>query len=68
MLKPGKKKLDEIFVMSEREFIQYLRESDSALQLTDSIQIINFDLGIKALYFHRDSTKPYKTRVFLRNV
>ena len=68
MLKPGRKKLDEIFMMSEKELMQYLKEIDNTLQLTDSIQILTSDLGIKALYFHQDSTKPYKTRVFLRNV
>ena len=54
--------------MSERELLEYLREMDNAIQVTDSIQIMTFEHGIKAHYYHKDSTKPYKTRVFLKDV
>lgn len=54
--------------MSERELSQYLRETDNTLQPTDSIKIMTFEHGVKAFYYHKDLQKPYKTRVFLKNV
>lgn len=54
--------------MSERELLEYLKETDNVLQSTDSIQIKPFEHGIKALYYHKDSPKPFKTRVYLKNV
>ena len=68
MLKPSRKRLDEVLKMSERELLEYPREIDNSIQVTDSIQIMTFEHGIKAHYFHKDSTKPYKTRVFLKDV
>lgn len=53
--------------MSERELIEYLRESDSSLQPTDVIKVVVFEHGTKAQYYHKDTVKPYKTRVFLKN-
>lgn len=54
--------------MSERDLLEYLKETDNVLQSTDSIQIKPFEHGIKALYYHKDSPKPFKTRVYLKNV
>ena len=68
MMSSNRKKIDEILKMSEKELLEYLRETDNSILVTDSIQIMTFEHGIKALYYHRDSTKPYKTRVFLKNV
>ncbi|MGI0102293.1 MAG: hypothetical protein ACREA7_06835 [Nitrosotalea sp.] len=67
-MKPSRKRIDEILSMSERELVQYLRETDNTLQPTDSIKIMTFEHGIKALYYHKDLPKPYKTRVFLKNI
>ena len=67
-MNPSRKRIDEILSMSERELSQYLRETDNTLQPTDSIKIMPFEHGIKALYYHKDIPKPYKTRVFLKNV
>ncbi|MGI0088250.1 MAG: hypothetical protein ACREBI_09895 [Nitrosotalea sp.] len=67
-MKPSRKRIDEILSMSERELGQYLRETDNTLQPTDSIKIMTFEHGIKALYYHKDLPKPYKTRVFLKNI
>lgn len=64
----SRKTIDEIFSMSERELLEYLKETDNVLQSTDSIQIKPFEHGIKALYYHKDSPKPFKTRVYLKNV
>ncbi|MFZ1076607.1 MAG: hypothetical protein WAN47_04155 [Nitrosotalea sp.] len=66
-MKPSRKRIDEILSMSERELSQYLRETDNTLQPTDSIKIMTFEHGVKALYYHKDLPKPYKTRVFLKN-
>lgn len=63
-----RKTIDEIFSMSERELIEYLKETDNALQSTDFIQIKPFEHGIKAMYYHKDSPKPFKTRVYLKNI
>ena len=68
MLKPSRKRIEEVLKMSERELLEYLREIDNSIQVTDSIQIMAFEHGVKALYYHKDSTKPYKTRVFLKDV
>ena len=64
----SRKTIDEIFSMSERELLEYLKETDNVLQSTDSIQIKPFEHGIKALYYHKDSPKPFKIRVYLKNV
>lgn len=68
MMNPGRKRLDEILRMSERDLLEYLRDMDNSILVTDSIQIITFEKGVKALYYHKDSIKPYKTRVFLKNI
>jgi hypothetical protein len=67
MLKPSRKRIEEVLRMSERELLEYLREIDNSIQVTDSIQIMAFEHGVKALYYHKDTTKPYKTRVFLKD-
>ena len=62
----GKRKLiNEIMKMSKEELYQYLRQEDSSIQSTDKIEMKPFEHGIKIFYFHKDSGKPYKTRVFL---
>ena len=68
MLSPGRKKIDEVLGMSQKEIAEYLRETDENLQPTDSIQILPFAHGIKALYYHTGSQKPFKTRVYLKNL
>jgi len=68
IMKSDKKRIAEILRMSERELLEYLRETDNSILVTDSIQIMTFEHGIKAIYHHKDSPKPYKTRVFLKDV
>lgn len=67
MMKSDRKRIVEILRMSERELLEYLRETDNSILVTDSIQIMAFEHGIKAIYYHKDSPKPYKTRVFLKD-
>jgi hypothetical protein len=61
----GRKKISEILKMSKEELYQYLRQEDSTIQSTDKIEMKPFEHGLKIFYFHKDSEKPYKTRVFL---
>ena len=68
MMSSNRKKIDEILKMSEKELLEYLRETDNSILVTDSIQIMTFEHGIKAIFYHKNSPKPYKTRVFLKNV
>ena len=60
-----RKRISEILKMSKDELYQYLRQEDSSIQSTDKIEMKPFEHGIKIFYFHKDSEKPYKTRVFL---
>ena len=60
-----RKRISEIMKMSKEELYQYLRQEDSSIQSTDKIEMKPFEHGIKIFYFHKDSEKPYKTRVFI---
>ncbi|HEV2192003.1 MAG TPA: hypothetical protein VGR54_00080 [Nitrosopumilaceae archaeon] len=62
------KPLDELLKMSKEELFEYLKESESSMQSTDSIEIVPFEHGTKILYYHKDQTKPYKTRAYLNKV
>ena len=60
-----RKRISEILKMSKDELYQYLRQEDSTILSTDKIEMKPFEHGLKIFYFHKDSEKPYKTRVFL---
>ena len=62
------KPLDELLKMSKEELLQYLKESESSMLSTDSVQIVPFEHGTKILYFHKDQMKPYKTRAYLNKI
>lgn len=61
----NRKRINEVMKMNKEELYQYLRQEDSAIQSTDKIEMKPFEHGIKIFYFHKDSEKPYKTRVYL---
>lgn len=62
----GKRKpISEIMKMSKEELYQHFRQEDESIQSTDIIDMKPFEHGIKIFYFHKDSEKPYKTRVYL---
>ncbi|MDE1876819.1 MAG: hypothetical protein KGH86_08365 [Thaumarchaeota archaeon] len=61
----NRKRISEIMKMSKEELYQYLRQEDNTIQSTDKIEMKPFELGIKIFYFHKDSEKPYKTKVYL---
>ena len=67
-MESSRKKIDEILKMSQKELLEYIRETDNLLQPTDTVQIVSFEHGVKALYYHKDSPKPFKTRVYLKDV
>ena len=62
----GKRKtINDIMKMSKEELYQHFRQEDQSIQSTDVIDMKPFEHGIKIFYFHKDSEKPYKTRVYL---
>lgn len=62
----GKRKpISEIMKMSKEELYQHFRQEDESIKSTDKIDMKPFEHGIKIFYFHKDSEKPYKTRVYL---
>ncbi|MDE1814753.1 MAG: hypothetical protein KGH87_06750 [Thaumarchaeota archaeon] len=61
----NRKRINEIMKMSKDELYQYLRQEDNTIQSTDKIEMKPFEHGIKIFYFHKDSEKPYKTKVYL---
>lgn len=63
----ARKKISEIMKMGKDELYQYFRQNDLSLQDTDIIEMKAFDHGLKIFYFHKDSKKPYKTRVYLNS-
>ena len=50
------------------ELFEYLRDYDSSLKSTDSIEILDFEYGVKILYYHKEGSKPYKTRIYLNKM
>jgi len=60
--------MDEIMKMKKDEFFNYLKEYDSLVKPTDSIEVVPFEHGIKELYYHRNQKKPYKTQVYLNKM
>jgi hypothetical protein len=50
------------------ELLEYLLDYDSSLKSTDSIEILDFEYGVKILYYHKEGSKPYKTRVYLNKM
>ncbi len=61
----NRKRIEEIMKMSKEELYQYLRREDNTIQESDKIEMKPFEHGIKIFYFHKDSEKPFKTRVYL---
>lgn len=61
----NRKPISEIMKMNKEELYQYLRQEDNTIQSTDKIEMKPFEHGMKIFYFHKDSEKPYKTKVYL---
>jgi hypothetical protein len=58
----------ELLRSNKEELFEYLRNYDSSLRSTDTIDVVNFEYGIKILYSHYEGSKPYKTRVYLNKM
>lgn len=67
-LKVPIKPMDEIMKMKKDELFNYLKEYDSLVKPTDSIEVVQFEHGVKIFYYHRNQKKPYKTQVYLNKI
>ena len=65
---PKIKPLGEILKMNKNELFEYLKESETSMQSTDSIEVVPFEHGTKVLFYHKNKDKPYKTRVYLTGI
>jgi hypothetical protein len=53
---------------NKAELFEYLRDYDTSLRSTDTIEVLHFEYGVKILYQHEEESKPYKTRVYLNKM
>jgi hypothetical protein len=51
--------------MNKEELFEYLKEYESSVKPTDSIEVVPFEHGTKIVYYHKNQRKPYKTQVYL---
>lgn len=58
----------ELLRSNKEQLFEYLRNYDTSLRSTDTIDVVNFEYGIKILYYHYEGRKPYKTRVYLNKM
>jgi len=61
-------KMIELLRRNKDELFEYLREFDSSLRSTDTIEVLDFEYGIKVLYYHNEGSKPYRNRVYLNKM
>lgn len=65
---PDIKTIELLQATDRDELFEYLKDYDSSLRSTDSIEILHFDYGIKMSYYRIGIGKPYKTRVYLNKM
>ncbi|MGC1933121.1 MAG: hypothetical protein WA667_29465 [Candidatus Nitrosopolaris sp.] len=65
---PNIKMIELLLRSNKEELFEYLRDYDSSLRSTDTIEVLHFEYGIKTLYYHNKGSKPYKTRVYLNKM
>lgn len=65
---PKRKPINELLSMSKEELHKYLLESEVSARETDRFEIAPFKNGTKILFFRKNETKPYKTRVYLNKM
>ncbi len=69
MLKvPKFKSMDELLKMNKEELFEYLKQYDSSVRPTDSVEVVPFEHGTKIKYYHKNERKPYRTQVFLDRI
>lgn len=61
-------KMIELLRRNKEELFEYLREFDSSLRSTDTIEVLDFEYGIKVLYYHNEGSKPYRNMVYLNKM
>jgi hypothetical protein len=61
-------KVIERLLSNNEELFEYLRDYDSSLRSTDTIEVLHFEYGTKILYCRKEASKPYKTRVYLNKM
>lgn len=60
--------IEHLLRTNKDKLFEYLIDFDSSLRSTDIIEVIHFEYGIKILYYHKEGSKPYKTRVYLNRM
>lgn len=65
LLKIPFKSMDDVLKMNKDQLFDYLKEYDTMVKPTDSIEVVPFEYGVKIVYYHRNQKKPYKTQVYL---
>ncbi len=60
--------MDELVKMNKEELFDYLKEYESSVKPTDSIEVVPFERGTKIVYYHKNQRKPYKTQVYLSKI
>jgi hypothetical protein len=65
---PKIKSTDELVKLNKEELFEYLKEYESSVKPTDSIEVVPFEHGTKIVYYHKNQRKPYKTQVYLTKI
>jgi hypothetical protein len=65
---PKIKSMDELVKLNKEELFEYLKEYESSVKPTDSIEVVPFEHGTKIVYYHKNQRKPYKTQVYLSKI
>jgi hypothetical protein len=60
--------MDELLKMNKEELFDYLKEYDSLVKPTDSIDVVPFEHGVKVIFYHKNQKKPYRTKVYLNKI
>jgi hypothetical protein len=61
-------KMIQLLRRNKEELFEYLREFDTSLRSTDTIEVLDFEYGIKVLYYHNEGSKPYRNRVYINKM
>jgi len=65
---PKFKSTGDLLKMNKEELFEYLKEYDSSVRPTDSVEVVPFEHGTKIKYYHKNERKPYRTQVFLNRI
>ncbi len=65
---PKFRSVDELMKMNKAELFEYMKQYDTSVRPTDSVEVVPFEHGTRIKYYHRNEKKPYKTQVFLDKI